>query len=292
MKLEGKAAIVSGGGQGIGEGIVKCLAEEGANVTIVDYNGENAKKVAGEVEALGRKALAIDADVTDSDKVAKAVRDTVDLFGKIDILVNNAGGHSAMPPRTERPTFTDRGDVEWQGYYEQNLKSGIAMCREVIPHYRKQRSGKIVNISSISGRLADFGNMPYTVFKAGIISLTMSLAAELAGINVNVNCVCPGHVYTPMWERGAVGTYNRIREILDKGEELPEMLGRMGIDKLTIEKSTPHELWQKMVIERSTPLRREQTIEDMGRAVVFFVSEDAKNITGQTLHVDGGVVMR
>lgn len=292
MKLEGKVAIVTGGGQGIGEGIVKCLAEEGADVTIADYNGDNARKVADEVKATGRKALAIKADMTETKNAVRTVKDTLDTFGKIDILVNNVGGHSAAPRRTERPTFTDRGDEEWQGYYEQNLKAGIAMCREVIPHYRKQKSGKIVNISSISGRLADFGNMPYTVFKAGIISLTMALAAELAGSNVNVNCICPGHVYTPMWERGAVGTYNRIREILAKGEELPAMLGRMGIDKLDIEKYTPHELWQKMVIERNTPLRREQTIEDMGRAVAFFVSEDAKNITGQTLHVDGGVVMR
>jgi len=134
--------------------------------------------------------------------------------------------------------------------------------------------------------------MPYTVFKAGIISLTMALAAELAGNNVNVNCICPGHVYTPLWERGAVGMYNRARELLAEGEEVPAGFRRYVPEGIDIEKYTPHELWQKVIIERSTPLMREQTAEDMGKAVVFFVSEDAKNVTGQTLHVDGGVVMR
>jgi NAD(P)-dependent dehydrogenase (short-subunit alcohol dehydrogenase family) len=293
LSLEGKVAIVTGGGQGIGEGIVRCLAEEGADVAVVDYNGENARKVADEVKSLGRKALAIEADVTHSDEAAKAVRATLEFFGKIDILVNNVGGHSAAPPRTQPATFTDRGDEEWQGYYEQNLKSTVAMCRAVIPHFKKQHSGKIVNISSISGRLPDFGNMPYTVFKAGIISLTQALAAELGGDNVNVNCICPGHVYTPLWERGAVAMYNRIREALTKGEELPARFRRFkpeGID--IIEKLTPKEWWVKYYVQPQTPLGREQTPEDIGRAVVFFASEDAKNVTGQTLHVDGGTVMR
>jgi meso-butanediol dehydrogenase/(S,S)-butanediol dehydrogenase/diacetyl reductase len=292
MKLKGKGAIVTGGGQGIGEGIVKCLAEEGADVAVVDLNGTNAKKVADEVKSLGRKALAIEADLTNSAKVAKAVQDTLNSLGKIDILVNNVGGHSAAPRRTKQAMFIDRSDAEWQGYYEQNLKAAVAMTREVIPHFKKQHSGKIVNISSISGRLPDWGNMPYTVFKAAIISLTQALAVELAADNVNVNCICPGFVYTPMWERGAIGMYDGVREAIAKGEELPARFRNLLPRDFDIEKYTPHEFWQKTVIERNVPLQREQTEEDMGRAAVFFVCEDARNITGQTLCVDGGVVMR
>ena len=283
MRLEGKLSIVAGGGQGIGEGIVKCLAEEGADVAIVDYDGEVAKKAAGEVESMGRKGLGIYADCSDGDLVAKAVQEIMDTFGKIDILVNNVGGHSAQPPRTKPPTFADRTEKEWQGYYEQNLKSHIMMSRAVIPHFKKQRSGKIVNISSVSGRFPDYQRAPYTVFKTGVISLTWVLARELAEFNINVNCVCPGAVFTPMWRRGVVGILKRLRQAKAEGTELPGRYGRF-IDMDNLDTITPEEFWPIMVPKHQTP-------EDMGKAVAFFVSEDAKNITGQTICVDNGSIM-
>jgi meso-butanediol dehydrogenase/(S,S)-butanediol dehydrogenase/diacetyl reductase len=149
-----------------------------------------------------------------------------------------------------------------------------------------------VNISSISGRLPDWGNMPYTLFKAAIIQMTQALAVELAADNINVNCICPGFVYTPLWERSAIATYNRVCETIVKGQTLPPRLVNLLPPDFNIEKVTPHEFWNMTVIARQVPMKREQTAEDMGRATVFFVSEDAKNITGQTLCVDGGVVMR
>jgi len=114
MKLEGKVAIVTGGGRGIGEGIVRCLAEEGANVAVVDLDGDNARSVAAAVVSLGRESLAIQADATNSEKVAECVRSTIDCFGRIDILVNNVGGVAGVPTGGLMPTIDTRSDEEWQ----------------------------------------------------------------------------------------------------------------------------------------------------------------------------------
>jgi len=292
MKLTGKTAIVTGGGQGIGRGIVNCLAEEGAAVVVVDINGINARQVADGVKARGGKALAVEANLVDSSQVMKTVQDSLHFGGKIDILVNNVGGHSAAPPRTQPPTFTDRGDTEWQGYYEQNLKATVSITREVIPYFKKQHSGKILNIASDAARTADPSLTPYSVFKAGVVTLTFCLAKELAPDNINVNCVCPGWVYSPLVERPAIATYNAIKEIMAKGQEMPARLKSRIPENFDINQYTPHSLWQKMVAEPGIPLQREQTEEDIGKAAVFFVSEDARNITGQVISVDGGMVMR
>lgn len=288
MKLEGKVAVVTGGAQGIGRGIVRCLAEEGADVAVIDIDGDHARNAADEVKGMGRRSLPVVADLTASDDVERAVAAVMDCFGRIDILVNNVGGMKGVPEsRTEPGRIINRTDEEWLGSYEINLKPTIAMCRTVVPHLTAQQSGKIVNISSISGRLGDFGNMPYSVFKAGVISFTWSLSRELAPSNINVNCVCPGWVYTPLWERGATAMFNQIKQARESGEELPERFAGVEIGGLT-----PEEFWRTRLVEPNAPLGREQTAEDMGRAVVFFASDDARNITGQTLHVDGGFILR
>ena len=175
----------------------------------------------------------------------------------------------------------------WDQYYKLNLKTHVILSQAVTPYFIKQRSGKIINISSVSGRLPEPGHMPYGSMKAGDISLTWSLARALAPYNVTVNCICPGFVYTPLWDMGATARYNMIREAKAKGQELPP-----GVAADDIERLTPRELWLKYIVLPSTPLGREQTAEDMGRAAVFLVSDDAKNITGQVLHVDGGMTMR
>jgi len=297
MKLEDKVALVAGGGQGIGEGIVLCLAEEGADVAIADINIDKAKKVADAVEAMGRRALALSADLTDDSQVTKTVQDTVSFFGKLDILVNNVGGVSMetmtriLEHRTASgveglPEFMAFNSEVWDRYYRLNLKSHVMLSQAVTPYFIKQRSGRIVNISSVSGRVPEPGHMPYGSMKAGDISLTWSLARALAPYNVTVNCICPGHVYTPLWDMGATARINMMREAKAKGQEFPEQIAE------DIETLTPKEFWLKYQVIPGTPLGRDQTAEDMGRAVVFFVSEDAKNITGQTLHVDGGMTMR
>ncbi len=269
MKLEGKVAIVTGGGQGLGQGIARCLAEEGADVAIVDINRDTARKVADEVKALGRKSLAIEADLTDNKGVKQAVRDVISTFGKIDILVNNVGGMGKTLLARTSPEFTDQEEAEWDENYKLNLKTHILMSQAVAPYFIKQKSGKIVNIASQAGKMPGSGSMAYSVAKAADIHFTRSLATVLAEHNINVNCICPGVIYTPLWEKIAAQSIRR----------LPEAKGM-----------TTREHFLKFAVPL-VPLKREQTPEDIGRAVVFLVSEDARNITGQSLNVDGGRVM-
>jgi NAD(P)-dependent dehydrogenase (short-subunit alcohol dehydrogenase family) len=297
MKLKDQVALIAGGGQGIGEGITLCLAEEGADVAVVDIKAEQARKVAEKAESLGRKTLAITADLTDDHQAQKIVQTTVDFFGRIDILINNVGGVSAETlmlmgenraslGNENLPEFMFFNGEVWDRYYKLNLKSHVMLSQAVTPFFIRQRSGKIINISSVAGRLPDPGQMPYGSMKAGDISLTWSLARALAPYNVRVNCICPGFVYTPLWDMGATARLHLVREAKAKGQELPQGMAE------DIEKLTPREFWLKYIVLPGTPLGREQTAEDMGRAVVFLVSEDAENITGQTLHVDGGMTMR
>lgn len=264
MKLQNKVAIVTGGGQGIGRGIVLCLAEEGADVALVEINADAAQKVAGEVKKMGRRSLAIVADATDNDAVVKSVQEVIDHFGRIDILVNNVGG-------------TDQGGTDdipvggegWDGFYRLTLRAHVLMSQTVIPHLRAQKGGKIVNISSEAGRGGSPLLMAYSAFKSGVISLTQSLARQLARDNINVNCVCPGVIWTPLWERLA-------QAMIAMNPDFKDM--------------SPREFFEKRIVAQR-PLGREETPEDIGRAVVFLASEDARNITGQSLNVNGGNVM-
>lgn len=302
MKLQGKVAIVAGGGEGIGEGIVRCLAEEGADIAVVDINGDIAEQAAERVKAMGRKTLPVKADLTDEKQVIKTVKDTVDFFGKLDILVNNVGGTIKDTSKLIDEYVASQGDTvsltsymrfspdAWDYLYNLNLKTHVMMCNAVTPYFIKQRSGKIVNISSISARMADPYNMPYSAMKAADISITWSIARALAPYNITVNCICPGFVYTPMAERGVITRLTALREAQRKGEKLQPPFNRYA--EADLKNMSYKEFWVKYIATPGTPLGREQTPEDIGKAVVFFVSEDAKNITGQVLHVDGGVVMR
>lgn len=306
MRIKDKIAIVAGGAQGIGEGIVTCLAGEGADIAVVDINGDAAGRAAERVKAMGRRALPISADLTEESQVNKAVKDAADFFGRIDILVNNVGGVTPdMKREAEEYAASLKGEAAlvphmgfspdiWDRYYQINLKSHVMLSNAVTPYFIRQRSGRIVNISSVSGRLAEHLHMPYATMKAADISLTWSLAMGLAKYNITVNCVCPGHVFTPLWEKGAATSLNETRnailEFRKKGEKLPRALQRFA--DADLENTTPHDFWLKFQVLPYTPLRREQTAEDIGRAVVYFVSNDGNNVTGQVLSVDGGQIMR
>jgi meso-butanediol dehydrogenase / (S,S)-butanediol dehydrogenase / diacetyl reductase len=274
VKIEGKTAVVTGGGAGIGEGIAVCLAEEGADVAVIDINKEGAARVAERVSALGRRSLAKVADFTDSKQVNQTIKEILDTFGKIDILVNNVGGEARFYRERSGLRFVEIGEEEWDENLDLNLKSTIIACQAVVPHLVKQRSGKIVNVSSTAGRppagLAGGSPSPllmaYSVAKAGVIRFTQGLALELAEYNINVNCVCPMVIWTPMMEK------NAIRAI----QTIPEARGM-----------TPREYYEKFIVSK-VPLKRETTVADVGHAVVFFVSEDSRNISGQTINVDGG----
>jgi len=269
MKLEGKVAIVTGGGQGLGEGIVRCLAEEGAEVVVVDINEDAAKKIAAEIEAPGRRSLAIGADVTDETDVAAFVQKTIDTFGKIDILVNNVGGSGETRWDRTSPSFADQKWDEWEESFALNLKTQVLACRAVAPYFIEQKSGKVVNISSIGGKTPNPQIMCYGAFKAAVIHFTKSLARELARHNINVNCVCPGVIYTPL----------QAKSVAELARFMPQAEGL-----------TTREAFLKFRVA-GVPLQREQTEEDIGRAVAFLASDDARNITGQSLNVDGGAVV-
>ncbi len=279
MKLEGKVAIVTGAGQGIGQSIVHCLAEEGADLAIVDINRDTVTRVADDIRALGRKSLAVVADATDNKQVTQAVQQTIDTFGRIDILVNNVGGYGKAVRAGVGQQLAGITEEQWDEFFELNLKTQFLMCRLVVPHFQKQQSGKIVNMASaaawgIAGGAGvrvpvAHGNLVYGVTKAGVVRFTRALAAALAGDNINVNCVCPGVIYTPLWEW-----------IASQGVKFDPHPGVR----------TAKQYFDEVVIP-GVPLKRAQTAEDIGHAVVFLVSEDAKNITGHSLNVNGGTYM-
>ena len=280
MKLEGKVAIVTAAGRGIGSSIALCLAEEGADVVVNSYSEDTTARTADEVKALGRRALAVPCDITKADMITHVVQQTRDTFGKIDIVVNNVGAGPQTWNKSDSGALAKWVDL-WDNLYEQNLKAPVLMCEAVVPHFMEQKSGKIVNISSIAGR----GALPlklqervvpqsYSAMKAGLISYTQSLAERLGPQNINVNCVCPGIVYTDDWARNSKRMVENIPEF--QGRDVREWFVGIAQGKYP-DMFSP------------TPLRREQMVEDIGRAVVYLVSDDAMNITGQSLNVDGGM---
>jgi meso-butanediol dehydrogenase / (S,S)-butanediol dehydrogenase / diacetyl reductase len=259
-KLDGKIAMVTGGGRGIGRGIAEVLVRDGAAVVIADIDTENAANTADDLARRGGRSVAIELDVTSPEAVGIGVQSAVDAFGRIDILVNNAG---VVGSHVGGSTITVE---DWDRCYEVNLKGSWLVARALVPHFKANGGGRIINIASIAGRKGGAGLAHYCASKAGAISLTQSLARELGPSNINVNAVCPGLLWTDMW---------RSLEAMIGGDETPEVVDRRR--------------YFESFIETNCPLRREQTPEDIGMAVAFFASDEAKNITGQSLNVDGGI---
>lgn len=280
-KLDKRIAIVSAAGRGIGKGIATSLAKEGATVVVNSFSKDTTESTVNEIQQAGGNALSMPGDITNPDFMMRVIDDTLSQFGKIDILVNNVG---AGPKEMEAPPEHPLGQVEglWNALYRQNLLPVVLMTEAVLPHMIKQQYGKIVHISSIAGlgsfspkMLTGFVHPSYNAMKAALINYTQTLADLSGANNINVNAVCPGIVYTDSWKSNAE---NAVRHMPDF----------QGMD--------PRE-WFEGIFDDSyptifdrTPLRREQTVEDMGNAVCFLVSEDSMNITGQTLVVDGGMV--
>jgi len=263
MELDGKVAIVTGGAAGIGKGITLALSSAGAKTVICDLAYDRAVKLAEEIKAQGREAFAIKADVCDSIDVNNMVKKVIGQFGKIDILVNNAGVIRVAP-------ITDLDERDWDFIFDVNVKGIFLCCKAVAPYMMKQKSGKIVNIASISGKSggaahAAIGFSAYVASKFAVVGFTQNLAKEMAPYNVNVNAVCPGFVLTDMQDYITV-----------------TLAKRAGL--------SPEEFIAKKVAEL-IPLGRPQTPEDVGNLVVFLVSERARNITGAAVNVDGGMDM-
>ncbi|MGD6854661.1 3-oxoacyl-[acyl-carrier-protein] reductase [Bacillus infantis] len=245
--LEGKSAIVTGASRGIGREIALELARQGANVA-VNYSGSEAKanETVEEIKALGRDAFAVKADVSDSEAVTAMMKETIERFGSIDILVNNAG-------ITRDNLLMRMKEEEWDEVISINLK-GVFLCTKAATRQMmKQRSGRIINVSSIVGVSGNPGQANYVAAKAGVIGLTKTSAKELATRGITVNAIAPGFISTDMTDK----LNEEVKEQMLSG--IP--LGRLG--------------------EPS----------DIAKVALFLASEDSRYMTGQTLHVDGGMVM-
>lgn len=281
MQLEGKTALVSAAGRGIGRGIALALAEAGANLIVNSYAEETTAGTAEAVRELGPEALAFPGDITDPAVITACVDAGLERFGRIDILVNNVG---AAPKSAIEPGAGPLAGpaAVWDALYAQNLKPVVLMCEALIPHLKRQGGGKIVNLSSIAGRaslsakmLKHFVHPSYSAMKAALVNYTQTLAEQLGPHNINVNAICPGIVYTNAWAGNARRAVSHMPEF--KGQD-----PRAWFEGIA--RGDYPEIFDR------TPLQREQTVEDIGNAAVFLASEAAKNITGQSLMVDGGMV--
>ena len=265
MDFKNRTAIVTGGARGIGRGIALALAGRGANVIIADLDEESAQRVVNEIKSGGSRSYFCETYVTQQWSTDQMVEATLEEYGDLDVLVNNAGVGGA-------PGFANRKipNVEdWQQTFDVNV-FGIVNCSQSVENYMIDQSyGKIVNISSIAGRVGRSGFATYAASKAAAINVSQAWAFKLAPYGINVNTVCPGLIWTPLWE--SIAEWRKSTE--EQNAEL-----------------SPRQIFQRAVSE-SVPLGREQTPEDVGNVVAFLASDRARSITGQAINVDGGVRM-
>jgi 3-oxoacyl-[acyl-carrier protein] reductase len=246
-RLQDRVAIVTGGGHGLGRAYARRLAEEGAKLVIAELDGPAGERVAA---ALG--GLAVQTDVSDPESVTGMARRAVERFGRIDILINNAAIFATVP--MSRAPFDQIDPAEWDRMMAVNLRGPWLACRAVVPQMRRQRYGKIINISSGTALKGTGSRIHYITSKAGILGFTRTLAMELGKDNICVNCIAPGS---------------------------------------TLSEESPDEsvLKYRQGAAATRALQRLQTPQDLVGAVAFFASADSDFITGQTLVVDGGAHM-
>ncbi|MDN7225982.1 3-oxoacyl-[acyl-carrier-protein] reductase [Planococcus liqunii] len=245
--LTGKTAIVTGASRGIGAEIARKLADAGAKI-VVNYSGsqEKAEAVVAQIQAGGGEAIAVKANVSDAEAVKAMVDEAMAAFGSVDILVNNAG-------ITRDNLMMRMKDDEWDDVINTNLKGVFICTKAVTRQMMKQRSGRIVNISSIVGVMGNAGQANYVAAKAGVIGLTKTTARELASRGITANAIAPGFITTDMTDK--------LNEDIQKSMLAQIPLGRFG------------------------------EAAEVAKAALFLASDEASYMTGQTLHLDGGMVM-
>ena len=273
--LAGRVAFITGASQGIGRSICLIMAEQGADIVAADVDTEGAREVATEIEMLGRKPLVVQLDVAQRDSAVAAVKQALDAFGNVDILVNNASVVSA-PNSTSLDDGMDT-DEDWRVVFAVNVLGPIHCCEAVIPHMKERRYGKIINIGSVAAhvgrppRVAGMGYPnAYPVSKAALLRYTKALVHQVSAFNINVNAICPSMVWTPSVRRS-------IAEMIRLSPELAN--------------KDPHDVYLDMR-RAEVPLGREQAPEEIAKMAAFLASEDARNVTGQCIHVDGGMILR
>ncbi len=251
--MSNRVAFVTGGAQGIGEGISRRLGADGFRVAIADLNMDAAKKTADEINAAGGTAIAVPVDVTDTESVKKAVEQVTTELGPIDVAVNNAGWDDFMK-------FLDTTEEFWNKILDINFKGALRVNHTVVPGMIERGFGRVINIGSDAGRVGSSLEAVYSGAKGGIIAFTKTLAREVATKGVTVNTVCPGPTDTPALRKFAD----------DSGQDADKVLGGMT---------------------RAVPMKRLAQPEDIAAAVSFFAGDDTGYITGQTLSVSGGLTM-
>jgi len=258
QQLAGRVAIVTGAGQGIGRGIALSLAKAGADVVVNDITLSTAEDTAREVSALGRRSLVVHTDVSHAAQVNQMVEHVLEELGDIHILVNNAG--IAIPAH-----ITELSEDTWDRTMAVNLKSMFLCSKAVAPIMMDRKYGKIVNLSSKSGKKGGLWLTAYCASKFGVIGFTQSLAFDLAPYGINVNAICPGTVFTPLWD-------NVLKEAYAK--------------KLNMDADQVRDYYTSKI-----PLGREVTMDEIGNVVVFLCSDESSYMTGQAINITGGQEM-
>ncbi|MEX0698416.1 MAG: SDR family NAD(P)-dependent oxidoreductase [Acidimicrobiia bacterium] len=261
--LTGKTALITGAGSGIGRGIARALAEQGARLAITDVNPDWAAQVKSE---LSPDTMDLALDVTDPSSVGAAIYTVLERWGTLEILVNNAGV-AADPKRT---TPGDR-EEDWDRTFAVNVKGTVHCCDALVPHMRERRSGRIINIASMAGHAARGTGGAYAASKAAVLRYTKGLARPLSQYQITVNAICPGAVWETRFQEGEVEALRRHNPTLS------------DLDDYQV-------FWSQY--ENVIPMGRPQTPEDIGKLAAFLASDDARNITGQCIHVDGGALLR
>ncbi len=249
-RLQGKVALITGAGSGIGRTTAVLFGQEGARLVLMDLQEAAAEETAASVRAAGAQAVAVSGDVSKSEDAKAAVAAAIQTFGRLDILHNNA----AIDLR-HRLHETD--EEAWERSIDVNLKGTFLLCRAALPQMMEQGGGSIVNCSSLSGIIGVRRNAPYSASKGGVIAMTRQMAVDYARYNIRANCYCPGSVGTEMFER-------------------------------LIQKFPDPEATRKKAIE-AIPLGRVATPEEIARTVLFLASDESSFVTGATLVVDGGL---